>query len=248
MILVGLNMFYTIQAQNLWINEIDYDIPGAQDTTEFVEVAGLVGTDLSKYQLIFINGTNLTQYYSMNLSGTLQGTGNIAAKAFYLPTNTFQNGAPDGLALIKNDTVLVQFISYEGKMDNVSILGKDYSSDVISVSDANTANSLQLTGAEVVFPFNWELTNPTPNQMNVGQQNIVITNVNKEESAFDIKYNLNNRVISTINPVEIDVFTIDGKAVYHGLNQSFKFKESGVYIVWLKKSNEQFQKDLIFVE
>ncbi|WP_197481070.1 hypothetical protein, partial [Oleiphilus sp. HI0086] len=51
----------SLQALPVYINEFHYDNQGA-DQNEFVEIAGLSGTDLLGWQLEFYNGNNGRRY------------------------------------------------------------------------------------------------------------------------------------------------------------------------------------------
>lgn len=114
---------------NVWINEFHYD-NGGTDTNEFIEIAGLAGTDLTGWRIVAYNGNNGLPYASLTLSGTIgdtTGTGHgfasFTASQFTPSTGSgtvsFQNGntdgtEPDGFAIFDNNGNLVEFISYEG--------------------------------------------------------------------------------------------------------------------------------------
>ncbi|MCB0636926.1 MAG: hypothetical protein KDC54_09940, partial [Lewinella sp.] len=98
-----------------WINEFHYD-DESTDEGEFIEIAGPAGTDLSTYVLYLYNGSFsvLSVYDDMTLAGVIPDEGaGFGAIAFSYPVNGIQNGAPDGLALVKDGQVL-EFLSYEG--------------------------------------------------------------------------------------------------------------------------------------
>ena len=98
----------------VWINEINYDDPGT-DSNEFIEVAGIAGTDLNGFQIVLYNGNGGGQYRQFPLGGLLPDEGN-GFGAFALPPqppNTIQNG-PDGIALVDPFGNVVEFLSYEG--------------------------------------------------------------------------------------------------------------------------------------
>jgi|GEM_PF-893260 len=98
----------------IWINEFHYDNTGT-DVGEFIEVAGPAGVDLTPYSLVLYNGSNGLVYNTMNLTGMIDDEGSgFGAVRFNYPTNGIQNGAPDGIALVKNGTTVLEFISYEG--------------------------------------------------------------------------------------------------------------------------------------
>ncbi|HMO03678.1 MAG TPA: Calx-beta domain-containing protein [Kiritimatiellia bacterium] len=102
---------------NLWFNELHYDNAGG-DTNEGFEVAGPAGTDLSGYSVYLYDGTTLTTYSNIPLSGVIpdlsNGYGVIWYEAAYTPSGSLQNGTNDALALVYQSTGVIQFIGYEG--------------------------------------------------------------------------------------------------------------------------------------
>jgi hypothetical protein len=143
----------------IFINEIHYDNLGA-DVNEFIEVAGTAGIDLTQYALVLYNGNGGVEYGTTNLTGTIDNEGNgFGAVAFSYPVNGIQNGAPDGVALVKLPNTVVQFLSYEGVFTatNGPAAGL-VSSDIGVLEDgANpVGTSLQLTGTGQQYGnFNW---------------------------------------------------------------------------------------------
>ena len=100
-------------ANVLWINEFHYDNVGT-DQNEFIEIAGTAGTDLTGYRLILYNGANGLMYSTINTLGTIDNESNNYGALFFGATD-MQNGAPDGVALVRNsDDFVLEFISYEG--------------------------------------------------------------------------------------------------------------------------------------
>ena len=111
----------------LFINEIDYDDPGADDE-EFVEICGLAG-NYNNVTIKLINGLNGSVYGTVEL-GNISLSNESEGYGFYVwaPTNTtdsevdastngsgassIQNGAPDGIQ-IDVDGVIVDAVSYE---------------------------------------------------------------------------------------------------------------------------------------
>ncbi|MEL6527380.1 MAG: hypothetical protein AAFQ07_16890 [Chloroflexota bacterium] len=103
----------------VFINEFHYD-NDSTDTGEFVEVAGIAGTDLTQWSVVFYNGSNGTVYRTETLSGILTDAGNgVGFTVIDLPSNGIQNGAPDGIALVDPNNGVVQFLSYEGSFTAV---------------------------------------------------------------------------------------------------------------------------------
>ena len=112
----------------LVINEIDYDQPST-DTAEFVEIknVGTVSANLSEFTLELVNGTGggAAVYQSYVLPTVSLAVGdyfvvcgdaaNVANCDLDVSpdSNLVQNGAPDGVGLLRNGT-LVDAVSYEG--------------------------------------------------------------------------------------------------------------------------------------
>jgi hypothetical protein len=99
---------------NPFINEFHYDNNGA-DANEFIELAGLAGLDFAGWILELYNGNNGALYDSIVLSGQL---GDDSGTGFGFltvnPSDSLQNGPPDGLALVNPSGVVMEFLSYEG--------------------------------------------------------------------------------------------------------------------------------------
>lgn len=158
-------------AQTVFINEIHYDNDGA-DTGEFVEVAGPAGTDLSNWSILGYNGSNGTVYSTTNLSGSLDNEGaDYGALSFAIAG--LQNGAPDGVALVNNGS-LVQFLCYEGSFTASNGLASGQTCTDIGVDEPGSTpvgQSLQLVGTGTQYAdFSW--TGPTtqsPGSLNSGQ-------------------------------------------------------------------------------
>jgi len=139
----------------VWINEIHYDNAGT-DQDEGVEVAGIAGTDLTCFQIVFYNGANGLSYATLNLTGTIDDEG-CGYGAVWFSHAPIQNGSPDGLALVYNPTLcgqpgspqVVQFLSYEGTFTAVNGPAAGMTSSSIPVqqtSNTPLGYSLQLQG------------------------------------------------------------------------------------------------------
>lgn len=149
------------------INEIDYDQPGT-DTAEYIELfnSGTSMISLDNYTIELINGSTSASYKSINLSTfsiaangyfVVCGNASLVANCDYSFTTTdswMQNGAPDGLGLYENGTLL-DSLSYEGVLfpltegDQLAVI--DNAIDVFSISRIangidtnNNANDFQL--------------------------------------------------------------------------------------------------------
>ncbi len=165
----------TLSAIPVWINEIDYDNQGTDDS-EFIELAGRSGTSLAGYKIVLYNGNSETTYgstHELGDSDALAGDANqLGTWVLDLPTNGLQNG-PDGIALIFGSTV-VQFLSYEGLFTAQSGLASGYTSVDVGVSETNSSdssNSLQLVGNGSSYEdFSWvSATERSPGAPNAGQ-------------------------------------------------------------------------------
>ena len=121
----------------LVINEVDYDQPGS-DNAEFMELynPGPNAVDLDSLAVVFVNGSNNSEYGRITLTGQLLAGGYavIGAQSVldtvppgtltFLLTNSIQNGGPDGLALIDTDNnTLLDALSYEGSITAAIING-----------------------------------------------------------------------------------------------------------------------------
>ena len=163
---------FTRDPAAVFINELHYDNTGV-DQNEAVEVAGSAETDLTGWRLVLYNGSDGSDYFSQELSGVIpdQG-GGFGTVLIGLPTANFQNGGPDGLALVDADGQIVQLLSYEGAFRAGSGPAAGLDSTDIGVSEpGNTAigQSLQLTGQGTVYQdFAWAGPSPSsygaPNQ------------------------------------------------------------------------------------
>ncbi len=150
---------FSASAQQVFINEIHYDNAGT-DAGEAIEIAGPAGTDLSGWAILLYNGANGAVYNTQNLSGTIPDSGNgFGFVTQTYPSNGIQNGAPDGIALVNNGTV-VQFLSYEGTFTAVGGPADGLTSTDIGVEEPGTTPigfSLQLSGIGKEYnDFTWQ--------------------------------------------------------------------------------------------
>jgi DNA/RNA endonuclease G (NUC1) len=97
------------------ISEFHYDNAGA-DSAEKVEISGPAGTSLVGWQLVLYNGAAASRapYTTTTLDGALPATcGGRGVVVINYPTS-IQNGDPDGIALVKPNGNVVEFLSYGG--------------------------------------------------------------------------------------------------------------------------------------
>lgn len=143
-----------------WINEVHYDNVTA-DTGEFIELAGPAGMDLSGYSVVLYNGNGGAPYDTRELSGLSLGSQGGCAGFLVLdfPQDGLQNGAPDGFALVKGGSTVIQFLSYEGTFVASGGPANGMTSIDIGVAETNATpigQSLQLTGHGAAYAdFTW---------------------------------------------------------------------------------------------
>ncbi len=159
-------------AQSVFINEIHYDNVGG-DVGEFIEVAGPPGTDLTGWSLVRYNGSNGSLTSTLVLSGTLP-TSCTGLGVQSNPISGIQNGAPDGVALVDNMGMLIQFLSYEGDFAAVGGPADGVTSIDIGVFEPGSTpvgQSLQLSGTGSDYAdFVWNApAAETPGACNTGQ-------------------------------------------------------------------------------
>jgi hypothetical protein len=159
-------------SQAAWINEIDYDQPGT-DEAEFLEIVLAPGASIADYSVELYNGSNGALYDTLTsfTAGDVIN-GYTVFTTGILSSNSIQNGAPDGVALVESGT-LVQFLSYEGSFVAVGGTADGVSSTDIVVDDSNVASAVSVgligTGDEY-SDFTWaQNLTPSSSQVNPGQ-------------------------------------------------------------------------------
>jgi subtilisin-like proprotein convertase family protein/endonuclease/exonuclease/phosphatase family metal-dependent hydrolase len=163
----------TAAVAGVWINELHYDNTGS-DVNEGVEIAGAAGTALTNYSLLFYDGGAGTVYKTTALSGTLDEEG-CGYGAVWFSATAMQNGAPDGVALVRNGTSVVQFLSYEGSFTASAGAAAGQTSADLGVFEAGSEpvdRSVQLKGTGNAYnQFAWGgSTNPASRgTLNAGQ-------------------------------------------------------------------------------
>jgi DNA/RNA endonuclease G (NUC1) len=138
------------------IVELHYDNNGT-DAGEAIEVQGPAGLNLAGWSIVLYNGTGGAPYGStIALSGVLsdqcEGRGTFFVT---LPVNGLQNGSPDGLALVRPDNSVAEFLSYEGTFNAVGGPANELTSrdiGVVEESDTPVGRSLQKEGDEWYGP------------------------------------------------------------------------------------------------
>ncbi|CAN5578003.1 hypothetical protein BH10PSE4_BH10PSE4_00700 [soil metagenome] len=156
-----------------WINEFHYDNSGA-DAGEFVEIAGKAGTSLAGYSIVLYNGSNSLTYDTDVLSGVIADQGNgFGVISLAYPRDGLQNGAPDAIALVDPNGVVVEFISYEGVLTaaNGPAVGMT-SVDVGVIEPGNAVGTsvARVGSGDEAADFTWALaSDDTPGAVNNGQ-------------------------------------------------------------------------------
>ena len=168
----------------VWINEFHYD-NASTDIGEFIEVAAAAGTDLTGWTLVLYNGSpsQRNSYSTITLSGIVPNQQNGFGTLSFLAPGIQNGGAgsagePDGIALVNNLGVVVEFISYEGSftavngpaagMTSVNV-GAGVFEAGLSSSPAGTSIGRVGTGQQS-GEFTWALIgDDTPGGANVGQ-------------------------------------------------------------------------------
>ena len=170
--------------ESVWINEIHYDNTGT-DTNEGIEIAGPAGADLAAYRLVLYNGG--AEIYRTNaLSGIVPAQTNNSGVLWFGIVG-LQNGAADGVALVRIPTAVVQFLSYEGTITaSVGTAAGMVSTD-IGVSEPGAAGqSLQLVGTGVSYSaFTW--TGPAAASAGLLNSGQAIPPAEADDLAFDLE-------------------------------------------------------------
>lgn len=155
-----------------YINEFHYDNSGG-DKFEFVEIAGLAGSDLSAWHLDFYNGSNGSIYSTWALAGVIDDEGAGYGALSFSGSGGIQNGPNDGIALVDDLGSLIQFISYEGILVGTEGAASGVASQDVGLVEGGSVPvgySLQLTGAASDSEdFTWASGISSFGELNVGQ-------------------------------------------------------------------------------
>ena len=178
-LLAALGLGSAVQAQAVFINEIHYDNAGG-DVGEAVEIAGPAETNLAGWDLVLYNGNGGAVYGTTEIGAVIPNQGDGAGTVVVnYPSNGLQNGSPDGIALVTDQGVVVQFLSYEGSFTAVGGPADGMTSEDIGVSEASSTpigESLQLVGVGSDYAdFTWTgPTGATFGEVNDGQTIAVV--------------------------------------------------------------------------
>jgi predicted extracellular nuclease len=119
-----------------FISEIHYDNTG-DDAGEFVEVEFPSGTGSAGWKVVLYNGNGGVTYGVAAQQALPSVTGPGVAVIDY-PKDGLQNGSPDGLALVRPDGTVAEFLSYEGQFAATNGPAAGMPSVNIGVSEAGT--------------------------------------------------------------------------------------------------------------
>lgn len=145
--------------ETAFINEIHYDNAG-KDLDEFVEIVAHQSHNIDNYSVLLVNGASGTSYKSYSLTSAATTFSDNGWIIYSLLVAGIQNGAPDGIALVGNNNLLLQFLSYEG-----TFVGKEGAINGVTSSDIGVAqttstavgSSLQLVGQGNTYQqFTWQ--------------------------------------------------------------------------------------------
>jgi 5'-nucleotidase len=117
-----------------FISEIHYDNVGT-DTGEALEIEAAEGFDLTGWQLALYNGNGGGVYNTATLSGTVPAAG-VVVRTY--PADGLQNGSPDGVALVRPDGTVAEFLTYEGPLTAASGPANGTAATDIGVSEASS--------------------------------------------------------------------------------------------------------------
>jgi len=142
-----------------FINEFHYDNTGG-DMYEYVEIAGVSGSDLSGWSLDFYNGNNGLVYMSWDLSGQISNQESGFGALSFSGSRGLQNGGNDGMALVDDLGQLVQFLSYEGTLTAFDGAAQGETSVDVGISEGSgtaVGQSIQLAGSGFESEeFSWQ--------------------------------------------------------------------------------------------
>ncbi|WP_319803463.1 ExeM/NucH family extracellular endonuclease [Planctomonas psychrotolerans] len=118
-----------------FISEFHYDNAGA-DVGEFIEVQIPAGSTSVGLSLELYNGSTRAPYGTVALPVVTAPADAPTVAVVDYPG--LQNGSPDGMALVRNESVVLEFLSYEGAMTATSGTASGQTSTDIGVSETGT--------------------------------------------------------------------------------------------------------------
>ena len=239
-LLAALGLGSAAQAQAVFINEIHYDNAGT-DAGEAIEIAGPAGTNLAGWDLVLYNGSNGTVYSTTEVGAVIPNEGDGAGTVVVnYPSNGIQNGSPDGVALVTDQGVVVQFLSYEGTLTAVGGPADGMTSQDIGVSEGSSTplgESLQLTGIGSDYAdFTWAgPTGASFGEVNSGQTLVVAGDGGGDPAAPRL----------VVNEVDYDQAGVDAAEYVELYNGGTATADLGGFeLVLVNGSNDQVYKTI----
>ena len=224
----------------LTINEIYYS-----DATDFVELKGPVGFDLTGWSLLSYShqGTLISTY---NLETVLGGVmpddpnyGGVTLLSVSSPTFTIST---KGYIVLRDDVDIIGFIAYGNGIQNRILDGVTS----VDAGVANSANSLQLTDA------GWVSATPTEGAINVGQTLSIVKNQIAGFAMYPNPVKNGKFSISTNSGAQkhIEIFSVIGKQVYSktiNANETIDISglNTGFYVVKAEEEGKIATRKLI---
>lgn len=158
----------------LVINEVDYDQPGASDTTEFIEIYNRSPDTVALSGLVvyLVNGNAMPQpapYQQFVLAEAQVSLAPgeyliIGQPAVTLPPgtafiplpgieNNIQNGAPDGIVIADTDALtVIDALSYEGSISNALLPGFPAPVDLVEGTATSAVDGAMVPGSLARLP------------------------------------------------------------------------------------------------
>ncbi|SNS59501.1 hypothetical protein SAMN04488107_3098 [Geodermatophilus saharensis] len=136
---VGLPTAASAAPTTPYVSEIHYDNVG-DDTGEFVEVTLPPGTTSTGWRIALYNGDNASNVvqYDIDDLPAVTATGAPATAVLDYPANGLQNGPRDGVALVRPDGTVAEFVSYEGVITPAGGVAAGITSVDTGVGETNT--------------------------------------------------------------------------------------------------------------
>ena len=242
--------------QAVFINEIHYDNTGA-DTNEGIEIAGPSGTDLLGYEVRFYNGSDGGIYGTiLNLSGIIPNQQNNMGTLWF-PQAGIQNGDPDGLALVDNLGVVIQFLSYEGIITATEGPAISLTSEDIGVLESSSTPvnySLQLIGIGSDYTdFSWNgPVAATPGLPNTAQTLPIIQNEIEGFALYPNPVTYGRLYLKSNNTItkQVEIYSMLGQRVYLNNVQTSEFMDitnlnRGIYMVRVEEEGKVATRKLV---
>ena len=154
-----------------FLAELHYDNAGT-DAGEFVEVQVPAGTSAAGWTVVLYNSSGGAPYSTRSLPSVATPGGEPSVAVLDYPANGIQNGDPDGVALVDETGVVVEFLSYEGVFTPVGGPAAGLTSTDTGVAETSTTpvgSSLSRSYQAVTDSYVWRAPGAaTPGTVNPG--------------------------------------------------------------------------------